>query len=601
MSLHARKHIALFAILVSFVVCLPLSGAAQKEDNSAPEPAVYGEIEIKEFIPEKLPRRYLLEPDIETFYELHSRLEKALADGNLDGLIVRIRPFDAGWAKVQALRDQLIQLRREGKRVICFVEGSSDQAYYLATAGDRIVLMPGSSLMLTGLRAEVMFWKGLLDKIGVKGQMLQVGKFKGSAEPYRRKEASQPLKETLSSLVNDMYSQMVSGIAQLRQFKESKVRSLVDKGPYTAAGAREAGLIDDVMHFGDLRNSLEEETKGRFHLVEEYKKKEPEPPSVSGPQALFQMFTGEKEESDLDVKADNAIALIYAVGPIIRKEPGDLSIGEYVTSAAVLRKVINRVQDRDDVKAVVVRINSPGGSSLASELIWDELRELNESKPVIASMADTAASGGYYIASAARTIVAQPATITGSIGVVGGKFVLQGLYEKIGLNVESFQQGARAGIFSSARPFSEDERSQMMELLKETYETFLKRVAEGRGKDVSEIRNAAQGRTWTGAQAKEQGLVDKLGGMNEAIRTAKKAAGIPVEKKVQVIRLPKPRSIIDLLMGANAKSSRGMPSAHWPLTRLPLDLERAKKCLAMLQCFRSQPTAYLMPALIRVE
>ena len=178
-----RRSIVLSVALFALLACLPAASAAQEGGGKAPEPVVYGEIEIKELMPEKLPRRYLLEPDIETFYELRTRLDQALEDDSLDGVIVRIRRFRAGWAKVQALRNQLIQLRREGKRVICFLESTGNLEYYLATAGDRVVMMPGASLMLTGLRAEIMFWKGLLDKIGVKGQMLQVGKYKGAAEP----------------------------------------------------------------------------------------------------------------------------------------------------------------------------------------------------------------------------------------------------------------------------------------------------------------------------------------------------------------------------------------------------------------------------------
>jgi len=600
MTSRFRRSAVFYAILLSLFVCIQSVAAAQKKDEQATEPVIYGEVEVKELMPEKLPRRYLLEPDIETFYELHTRLDKALEDDTLDGVILRIRPFQAGWAKVQGLRNQLIQLRREGKRVICFLEASGNLEYYLASAGDRIVVMPGASLMLTGLRAEIMFWKGLLDKVGVKAQMLQVGKYKGAAEPYRRKEASDALRESISGLVDGLYGQLVSDIAQLRELEESQVKKLVDEGPYTADGAVEAGLVDEVNHFADLTEGLEKKTNGRFHLKEEYKKKKPEPPSVSGPQALFQMFTGKRKEGDVDVASENAVAIIYAVGPVVRREPGDLAIGEYVTSAAVLRNVVERVKQRSDIKAVVVRIESPGGSSLASEIIWDELRELNEIKPVIASMGDTAASGGYYLASAARTIFARPGTITGSIGVVGGKFVLQGLYDKLGLNVESFQRGAHASISSPSEPFSKSEREQMMKLLRDTQKTFLERVAEGRGMEVKKVRDAAGGRAWTGSQAREQGLVDRIGGLDGALRAAKEAAGLPPEKKVEVVRLPKSRGIIDLLMGGGA-SGPGAPSSSRLLSELPLDMERVKKCLAMLECFRGQPIAYLMPGMIRVE
>jgi protease-4 len=323
-------------------------------------------------------------------------------------------------------------------------------------------------------------------------------------------------------------------------------------------------------------------------------------PSLPGPQELLRLFMGGRpSRTDDGITDRRAIAVIYAVGPIVRGEADDLSIGEYVAAEEDITEAIHAAAERRNVRAIVLRVDSPGGSSVASDIIWRALREANEQKPVIVSLSDVAASGGYYIAAAGRTVFTEPSTITGSIGVVGGKFVLKGMFDKLGLNVEVFERGENSGLLSSVEEFSESERDRLHELMLDTYETFLDRVASSRDMTVQKVREAAGGRPWTGLQAKERGLVDKLGGLSDAVVAAKVAAGIPPEQDVEIVRLPRPRSVIELLFGGKSPSGRSS-SAMRTLDVLP-QTRRARTYLRMMRVLNGEPTAFMMPALITIR
>jgi protease-4 len=278
--------------------------------------------------------------------------------------------------------------------------------------------------------------------------------------------------------------------------------------------------------------------------------------------------------------------------------PDELSIGEHVVSARALTRLIRQLKAQGNVKAIVLRVDSPGGGAVASDLIWRELRQADEVKPVVVSLSDVAASGGYYIAAGGRLIVAEPGTVTGSIGVVGGKFVLEELLGKLKIKVEVFQRGKHAGILSSTEELSGSERARLRELMQETYDTFVARVAISRGLSVERVREAAGGRPMSGLQAQRAKLVDTIGGLGDAIAAAREAANITPEEEVEIIRLPRAHSLLELLFEQNLDTSTVPPVGR---TLLPAGIERASSYLMMLRCLEVEPIALLVPALITIQ
>ena len=597
--------VTIIALIFSLLLSIAPARAAGGDDSQSEDTAYrYGHIEIEGSVPEMLPPIYLLEPDINTFYELTRRLDEAAEDDSLRGVIIALRPFDAGWAKIQELREQIFSCRRAGKDVICYLEGGGNKSYYLASAASRVVLVPSGSLMLVGLRAEVLFFKSLLDMLGLKGDYVQIGKYKGAAEPVTRNTASEAFRESMETLIDDMYRQLVEGIARGRSLDHDEVRKIIDNGPYTAKGALEAGLVDDVMYYDELLDELREESDRKIVVAEEYAEAGPRKIFFGGPEEVFRAIMGIKKSGEKKEEPDEkTLALVYAVGPIIRDDPGDLALYEYVTSAERMKENLRELVEKESVKAIVLRVDSPGGSAVASDIIWRELRRANRRKPVIVSMSDMAASGGYYIAAGGRTIIAEPGTITGSIGVVGGKMVFTGLFGKVGLNVEVFQRGKNAGLYSSVKEMSETERERLKKLLDSTYETFLERVADSRDMPTEQVREGARGRPWTGSQAREQKLVDRVGGLRDAIAAAKKAAGISPGEEVKIIRRPEPESLLQKLLGGTA-SEDSSSRVRWA-DQLPIEgmerLETLRTYLTALRCLQDEPAAALMPAIITIE
>jgi len=594
------------ALVLSALLVMAVAGTAQQPELAipvsaaeAPRPVRYAHFEIRGALPETVPPVYLLEPDVDTFYDVVERMERAIKDKSIAGLVVKVGAMGAGWAKVQELREEFFRCRRAGKSVICYLEGGGNLTYYLASAADRVVLVPSGSLMLVGLRAEVLFFKGLLDMIGVKGDLLQMGDYKGAAEPFTNEAASESFREAVDLLLDDFDRQLTEGIARGRGIKPAAVRELIDSGPFTARRALAEGLVDDLMYYDELVDELREEAEG-FAIVENYGKRKEAKPFFAGTEGLLKMLMGIGGRGGVrpEVPPRKAVAIVYAVGPIIMGGPDELAIGEHVISVHAITEAIREAKGRDNVKAIVLRVESPGGSAVASDLIWRELRQADEVKPVVVSLSDVAGSGGYYIAAGGRLIVAEPGTVTGSIGVVGGKFVLKELFGKLKITVEVFQRGKHAGILSSSEDLSESERARLRELMQETYDTFLERVAQTRNMPVERVREVAGGRPWSGFQAERMRLVDVLGGLGDAIAAAKEAAGIPPDEEVEIVRLPRSRSLLELLFQQNLDSSAVSPIGR---SFLSGDIKRASSYLMMLRCLETEPTGFLMPALITIQ
>ena len=468
-------------------------------------------------------------------YDLLARMKKAAGDPKIGAILLRIENPLGGWAQYAEVRQALLSLRHAGKLVVAYLPEGSNGPYYLASAADKVVMPAGATLWLMGLRSEVMFFKGLLDKIGIVADFLHVGKFKGAVEPLTRSSMSGPLKESMKTLVDSLYRAFLVETARGRGKKSSWLEHLMAEGPHQALQAKKAGLIDDVMDLHALRARLggEGSILPRYGIV----KKKPDLSKLLG------MLQG----LDMSSKPTKPfLALVVASGPIVMSESSDPFDFSDVIAADKLVKALDDLSKEKKAAAVVLRIDSPGGSALASELIWQAVRRLDKVKPVVVSMGNVAASGGYYMASAARLVYAEPNTITGSIGVLGGKMVLAGLFKKIGVTVDSVQAGPGGAVFSVTRPFSKEERRVVQAMMERTYDLFVSRVAEGRHKSKKAVAAVAQGRVWAGSDAVRNGLVDRLGGLSDALAQARRLGRLG--SKAPLLVRPRPKNPIRLLM-----------------------------------------------------
>ncbi len=568
------KFVVLFLLLA---VVLSMSGLAAMFFMLSRAPAVSSNSVLMLSVPGGLSERQtnpLLTSfvgDGPTVQSVVESLRKAKVDKRVRGIILRPLGPQLLWGKAQEIRDAVFDYRRSGKPIVAFLEYGGTQEYYLASAADKVFLMPGSPLDLVGVASYEMFVRGALDKIGAYPDMLNAGDFKTAANFYTETTMTPAHREMAESLNHDLYEQIIDGIAEGRDLGKAEVRRLVDDGPFLPVDALEAGLVDGLIYADELRR-----------------------------QAPFDGATW-REIADRDYRQislesvglnrGRRIGLIYAVGTITSGAGGiDLMGGEVLGSETLVR-AIRTARSDDSISAIVLRIDSPGGSAVASDVIWREVMLAKADKPVIASMSDLGASGGYYIAMAADSIVAQPATLTGSIGVVAGKITTGGTYEKVGITIEPVSDGRFAAIYSPVTPFSDDERAKMQEHIDAIYEQFLTKAAEGRGTTRDAMHELAQGRVWTGRQAKVRGLIDELGGLNRAIALAKEQVGIDAEAEVELVIYPRPKSLFELLSGGFAVAQVAARLGWFPLP----PARAMSAATAPLRLFRSGEPLALMP------
>jgi len=469
--------------------------------------------------------RFIFAPAKRTILDFIEMMEKAKKDRTIQGMYLRIDPLQIGWAKLQEIRNAILDFRNSGKKVICFTEMAGDKEYYLATAADKIVMMPGGYLLLDGLASEVTFIKGTLDKLGIKADLEHIGDYKSASDLVTREKMSDAHREVVNSLLDDFYAQFTEGIASGRGWTVSEVKAKIDSGPYTPAEALRAGLVDTLAYYDDWEE-IAEKMEGRK------------------PHKLCEKKYSETDNYRYSWAIPPKIAIVYGTGAIFSGESGSNPLWGTVMGSETIAQAIKRAREDRSIKAVIFRVDSPGGSGQASEVIWHEVVLTKEKKPIIVSMSDVAASGGYYVACAADTILAMPGTYTGSIGVITGKVDLSGLYEKIGFSKEIIKRGKHADFYTTARAFNDEEKEVVKRQIKEFYDEFVGKVAEGRSKTYDEIDGVARGRVWTGNQGIKNGLVDELGGLKRAIQIAKEKAGIPEDKEIELVLLPeKPWSL----------------------------------------------------------
>ena len=496
------------------------------------------------------------------------------SDRRVRTVVLRFDALQAGMSTLYSLRRMLLDLRAKGKRLVAWLPTADTWDYYLASACDEVILPQSGRLFALGLRAEPVFLKDALALAGVEADLEAIAEYKVTPDTFRRSTMSEPHREMLEAVLGSLFDEVVGAIAEGRGLDAARVRELMDAMPLSPAEAVEAGLADAVLYedewVGRLKSRPHEEDSG----------------SESKPRGRFDekgaLFTwreaAQRLRTPIKWTTRQAIGVVSLEGLIVSGHsrrvpvpvPLPLPLFEAQAGAETIVQALRRAEADPHMAAVVLCVETPGGSALASDLICQEVRRLRERKPVVVLMGGQATSGGYYVSALAHRIVARPTTLTGSIGIWGGKFVLAGLYGKLGIGRESVQRGAMAGLYSEMTPFSEGERAWVRRDLGESYARFKARVAEGRGMTEEQVEEVARGRVWTGAQARTIGLVDELGDFEAALALAKELAGLKPDREYTVVQVRSPRhellpppfslregSVLDGGVGASLRLSLG--------------------------------------------
>jgi len=488
--------------------------------------------------------------------DLTGAINKSADDKAVDAVLLAIEDPILSWAQVDELRQAIGSLRQSGKKIYAYAESLGQLDYLAASQCDQIIISPTGDLLMMGLAGRAIYLRHLLDKLGIQADLMQVGKFKSAAETLTRSEPSQEELDQINSVFDSLYDYLVESIAGSRNLPVPQIRRLLDEGPFTASEALAAGLVDQLMYRDEFLKYLKDQTGRSVRLKTDYEKKKKIDLQFNSPLGFMSLLQGLMYGPP--EPAGDAIAVVYIDGPIASGESNE-DFGSNIVGSQTIRTALSELENDKEVKAIVVRIDSGGGSAIASDVIYHALRKASQVKPVVASLGSIAASGGYYIACGASTIVAQPSTITGSIGVVGGKIVTADLWEKLGITSYGFVRGRNAEIYSSMRPFTALERLKITTAMEEIYETFKKSVMETRGSHLKySIESLAQGKIYTGGQAGELGLVDQTGGLDDAIKLAGQMAKID---KYNLRVRPLPKSLIEMLEEMFGQADNPQPYA----------------------------------------
>ena len=577
-------------ILVAFLGIAVLWAALRKgeptiRDNSVLTLRVAGS--LPDYSPDDPFKRYFGGPD-QSLTGLVMQFKKAKVDKRIKAVLLDVNMSGVGWGKAEEIRDAITDFRTSGKPVYAYIEFGLNKEYYIATACDKIIVPPPGELFINGLAADVMFFRGSLDKLGIYPDIFQIGEYKTAGNMFTQKKMTDPHKRYIDELLNDLFDRYVNAIAQTRKKTPDEVKALIDNAPYSAEKAKEAGLIDEALYRDDVEKQLKKllgyKDTDSFVAVRgsEYRDVSPE---------------------SLGLNKGERIAVIYASGEIGSGSSENSPSGDQSIGSDTVAKALNDAAADKTIKAVVLRVDSPGGSGLASDIIWRAVETTNQKKPVVVSMSDVAASGGYYISASAAKIIAQPSTITGSIGVVAGKPVMRGFYDWLGISNEYVLRGKTAGMFRETEKFSDEERAKFEDWIKTTYyRDFVPKVAKGRNRDEQYIDSIAQGRVWTGQQAKDRGLVDEFGGLDKAVEVAKQLAKIPADKGVERVILPYPTTFLqELLSGGGENANTEVQQQRAVYAALPEDARRALRYMALMDRMKNGETMLLMPFDLRIK
>jgi len=525
----------------------------------------------------------------QSFSSLLTQLRKAKVDNRISAVMLDIDFPGIGWGKADEFRDAVKDFKASGKPVYAYMEIGTNREYYLATAADKIFVPPSGDIYINGFAAEAMFYKGSLDKLGIEAEVIQIGpKYKNAPDQYTKKEMGDGQREVLNAVLDEYFSRFTNAIAESRKKSVDDVKGLVDGAPYNAVQAKSLGLIDDAFY----REQVDTDLKAKLGYKEDDK--------------LRTISSGDYREipsDSLGLNKGEKVAIIYASGAINvgHSTNGPLN-GEMVGSDTIVSAINDAAEDKG-IKAIVLRVDSPGGSALASDLMWHAIENAKTKKPVVVSMSDVAASGGYYIACNANKIVAEPSTITGSIGMFLGKPVVKGLYDWLGVTNQYVMRGKNSGIFRETEKWTPEERAKMEEMAKGVYyDNFLPKVAKGRGKTDEEINTIGQGRVWTGTQAKANGLIDEFGGLERAIDIAKSLANLPADKDVRRVVFPEPRPFLETLFGSETSAETKEQQAQATvLNSLPADVRRSFRYMALFDQMQRGQAMLMMPYELEIK
>ena len=492
-------------------------------------------VRIEGEIPEQTPQNSLQDlfngPSA-TVTDITEGIERARTDPHISGLDLRVGETTMGMGSIQEIRDRIRAFNNARKFSVGYLEFATNRSYYLASACESLMMLPKSEFHLHGMMASTTFLRGTFDKLGIYPDFLHIGDYKNATNIYTEKKFTAAHREATKDLVDDWYSQFVQGIAASRNLKPAEVEKLIAAGPYNSDEAPSTGLVDRLGYADDFRDLVDHKNHGYERSI-----------SLRRYLDRSEKFTADK------------IAVIYAVGEIGPGRSASSPWGDDMMGSETIAEQFRNVRADDSVKAVVVRIDSPGGVAFSSEVMRHELELTKEVKPVVVSMSDVAASGGYWLAMSANRIIAEPGTITGSIGVLMGKLNIQGLYGKLGLSTDFVATTENSTLEYPFQNFTPQQREIVLRNMRETYNDFLHGVAAGRHMKVEDVDKIAQGRVWTGERAQQLGLVDELGGLHTAIARARGLARIPTDEKVGLLMLPPHRSFLEWLLSASGEDT----------------------------------------------
>lgn len=459
-------------------------------------------------------------------HEYLDAIDGAANDPRITGLVVRVGPLSTGWGKLEELHAHLLNFRHSGKPSICYLgyDGIGNPEYYLASGCSQVWLLPTAPVSIHGMMAEALFMRGTLDKLKIVPEFYHIAEYKTFSNMYTEKKFTPAHKEEVEGLLHGIYNQYLDETSQARDMDRAKFETLLNQGPLTTSEAVKGGLVDREAYWDQVQNFFKTRD-GKWNPL---------------PLGRYRTF--------LKDGSGEQIAIVHATGLIVSGESENTPGGGFVMGGDSVAADIRRARNDRDIKAIVLRIDSGGGSAVASEVIRREVELATEQKPVVVSMSDVAASGGYWIAMGANKIVADPDTITASIGVLIGKFNISGLFNLLGLSTDYVATSDNATLFSDQQNFTPAQQAAIQKSLEETYQNFTKGVAAGRHMSIEAVDKIGKGRVWTGAQAKDLGLVDDLGGINTALGVAKQLAHIPATDSVRIVRFPREKSFIEMLV-----------------------------------------------------
>jgi len=482
--------------------------------------------DVPERLPADIPIPILQNQTPLSVEQVWDTFRKAAADSRIRGILFEPHGLSIGWGKMEEIHDEIVQFKKSGKPIITYLHAPTAREYYLASATDKIFISPEDSLDLKGLAAESMYFKDTLDKVGVKADVIHAGKYKDAGDVLTQTSMSPETREVLNDILDQYYGDLIGTVAQGRKKQPEAVRALLDDGPFLARDAAAAGLIDTLGYEDQAVAEMQTRLK-----QSELKK-------VSS-KAYLKTALG-------SAGAGRRIALVVGDGMITQGSGNETADDESFTATGFI-KLLKQVENDSSIQGVILRIDSPGGDAVASDEMLHEAKNLSKKKPLVISMSDEAASGGYYMAVTGDPIVAYPNTLTGSIGVIFARFNVRGLYDKIGVSEQILTRGRYADIDSESTPLSEAERQKLTSQIDAFYRAFVSHVADGRKKPFDQIEPLAQGRVWLGAQARQNGLVDQLGGLDRAIEVLKERAHMSPSERVTLVPYPGQRSIFDVL------------------------------------------------------